>query len=175
MSDNSEQPSASDEHLSHRVNPAKVKVGDLMAFVYYGKVKKIEDGGNALLVKGIDRDQSEFTVSGEALIARSHSADQFVEEVQVTKTKAAEILVTSFNRPLTVCFIKQGGQTRVLRGRLLRPEPLLGRSHVEDLDAPARDRIRLVDHRTIKYLIVEGVKYTVKERKQTQPVKSAEQ
>jgi hypothetical protein len=83
----------------------------------------------------------------------------------VTMTRAAEILITSFNRPLTVRFVKKQGGERVLRGRLLRPEPLLGRSYVEDLDAKGDSRIRLVDHRTIKCLIVDGVKYTVKGRK----------
>ena len=40
---------------------------------------------------------------------------------------------------------------------------LLGRSLCEDLDLPeGRNRLREVDHRTIKYLIVDGVKYVVK-------------
>ena len=50
-----------------------------------------------------------------------------------------------------------------MRGRLITPEPLLGRSMVEDLDlAVTEHRQRLVDHRTIKFLIIEGVKYIVK-------------
>jgi hypothetical protein len=150
------------ERQRHRVDPSRVKAGDLMAFVYYGKVKRVNDGGTSLVVAGIHRDQGEFAVTGAHLIASSFSADQVLEEVTVTKTRAAEILVESFNRPLTVCFIKQEGGRRVLRGRLLQPEPLLGRSYVEDLDAVEKDRVRLVDHRTIRFLIVDGVKYTVK-------------
>jgi len=154
--------SESVERQRHRVDPKRVKPGDLMAFIYYGKVKRVNDGGTSLTITGINREQGEFVISGEHLITSSFSADQVLEEVVVTKTQAAEILVESFNRPLTVCFIKQEGGRRVMRGRLLQPEPLLGRSFVEDLDVTEKDRVRLVDHRTIKFLIVDGVKYTVK-------------
>lgn len=103
-----------------------------------------------------------FSVNGQELIDRAFSADQYVTEERVTMTQAAEILISSYNRPLTVCFTKQGGEQRVLRGRLIKPEPLLGRSSVEDLDVKDGHRIRLVDHRTIQYLIVNGKKYVVK-------------
>jgi hypothetical protein len=96
------------------------------------------------------------------LIERGFSADQFQEEVQTTKTRAAEILISSHNRPLTVCFEKSDGSERVLRGKLVTPEPLLGRSMMEDFDIKTGNRLRLVDHRTIRYLIVEGTKYSVK-------------
>jgi len=76
--------------------------------------------------------------------------------------KAAEILVNAYHRPLTVCFVKNDGTERTLRGRLVKPEPLLGRSTVEDLDVTNGNRLRLVDHRTIKWIVVDGTKYTVK-------------
>jgi len=154
--------SESSERKRNKVDPPKVKAGDLMAFVYYGKVEKAGEGGLSVRIKSLDEAEGEFSIAGKALIASSFSADQFLEEEKVSKTRAAESLVTSFNRPLTVCFVRQAGGTRVLRGRLLQPEPLLGRSYVEDLDVSGKERIRLVDHRTIRYLIVEGVKYVVK-------------
>jgi hypothetical protein len=49
-------------------------------------------------------------------------------------TRIAEILITSPNRPLTVCFTKKDGTERVLRGRWIAQEALMGRSFVEDLD-----------------------------------------
>jgi hypothetical protein len=152
------------ERKSHKVLPVRVKVGDLMAFVYYVRVKKVDPAVPSLVVEDLDHDQGDFAVAGTRLISGAFSADQFQEEEKVTMTRAAEILIASYNRPLTVCFIKQSGGLRVMRGRLLKPEPLLGRSHVEDLDVPGRSRLRLVDHRTIKYLIVDGVKYIVKRK-----------
>ena len=148
------------EKVSHQIKVGDVNKNDLMAFVYYGKVADI--AGEVLKVKNSDSDM-DFQVQGKELIERGCSADQFQEEIKVTKTRAAEILITSYNRPFTVCFEKQsGGGERVLRGRLVAPEPLLGRSMVEDLDlAPNEHRQRLVDHRTIKYLIVNGSKYVV--------------
>jgi hypothetical protein len=151
-----------DEREGYPVDPGQVKAGDLMAFVYYVKVKQVRDGGARLDVEGVDQGVGTFEVTGKELIATSFSADQFQEEVRVSMTQAAQILVSSFNRPLTVCFVKKKGDVRVLRGRLLYPEPLLGRSYVEDLDVPGKSRIRLVDHRTLKYLIVDGIKYRVK-------------
>ena len=36
-----------------------------MAFVYYGKVKRVNDGGTSLTVAGVTREQGEFVISGE--------------------------------------------------------------------------------------------------------------
>jgi len=148
----------------HPVDPSGVKEGDLMAFTYYGKVRKAykDLGGHRLQVEGLAGAPADFNVHGDSLIVAAASADQFHEEKKVTKTAAAELLVSSYNRPFTVCFVKQEGEERTLRGRLVQPEPLLGRSHVEDLDVKEGHKLRLVDHRTIKWLVVEGVKYVVK-------------
>ena len=151
------------EHVTHPIKVSKIKDGDLMAFVYYTKVKSVKAGRPIVLeVQNLDKESTDFQVHGKELIEKGFSADQFEEEIKVTKTRAAEILISSHNRPLTVCFEKTNGQERVLRGRLLTPEPLLGRSMVEDLDVTGKNRLRLVDHRTIKYLVVQGVKYVVK-------------
>jgi hypothetical protein len=142
----------------------KVKEGDLMAFTYYGKIAHKDTEWNnipVVQVKGVAGSPDSFQVRGKELIESALSADQFSAEEKVSKTKAAEILSTAYNRPFTVCFDKQDGEERVLRGRLVEPEPLLGRSHVEDLDITEGHRLRLVDHRTIRWIIVNCVKYTV--------------
>lgn len=149
------------QRKTHKVNPRKVIKGHMMAFVYYAKVDSSSLGGQSVQVEGLDNDQGKFSVHGATLIENSFSADLYEEEERVTKTKAAELLISSHNRPLTVTFIKQDRKKRVLRGRLLAAEPLLGRSYVEDLDEPTGKRVRLVDHRTIESLVVDGVKYTV--------------
>ena len=148
-----------DDRVTHKIQAANVKSGELMAFVYYAKVNRVSN--ESLDVESLDGKMS-FEVRGKELIERGYSADQFEEEIKVSKTKAAEILVSSYNRPLTVAFEKIDNSERILRGRLVTPEPLLGRSMCEDLDIVGKDRLRLVDHRTIKWIIVEGVKYVVK-------------
>lgn len=137
--------------------------GNLIAITHWAKVTGVtsENGQPVLNVQDVDRN-ARFSVIGQDLIDAASSADTFVETKTVTKTAAAELLVSSHNKPFTVCFEKQEGGERVLRGRLLSAEPLLGRSHVEDLDISSGNRMRLVDHRTIRYLIVDGIKHTVK-------------
>lgn len=164
----SKKDDAPERRKTNAVVPARVKGGNIMAFVYYARVETISLTrlhGHEVTVTNLDNGDK-FSVRGDVLISAARSADLFEETVNVTMTKAAEILVTLFNVPFTVCFVKRDGTERILRGRLLAPEPLLGRSHVEDLDLPGNpgdaSRIRLVDHRTIRWLIVEGVKYVVK-------------
>jgi len=151
------------ERKTHKVKAGDVKTGDLMAFIYYAKVNRTVDGGNQLQVTGVGAGApANFEVNGQALVENSFSADQFHETVKITMTKAAELLISSHNRPLTVVFTKKDNTERRLRGRLLDAEPLLGRSYVEDLEVKDGSPVRLVDHRTIKMLIVDGVKYEVK-------------
>lgn len=150
------------DRKNHKVEPEKIKLNDLMTFTYYTKVISTSNNGEEIQVLDLDDNHRNISIRGRDLIANAHSADQFQEEEKVSKTRAAELLVGSTSRPFTVCFTKSDGEERVLRGRLVRPEPLLGRSMVEDLDAPGQDRLRQVDHRTIQFLIVDGVKYIVK-------------
>lgn len=50
------------------------------------------------------------------------------------------------------------GESRTLRGKIQNTEPKMGRSQVIDLDVNER---RLVDHRTINWLIYKNVKFIV--------------
>lgn len=141
--------------------PSKVQAGDLMAFIYWGTVEGKENRGKRLKIRNVENG-SEFWVNGTELIERADSADRFKTTQKVTMTKAAEILVSSRNTPFTVVFVKSDGEERTLRGRLVKPEPLLGRSMVEDLDINHKQhRLSQVYHRTIKSLVVDGVKYIV--------------
>lgn len=156
------------QRATHPVSPEKVNKGDLMAFVYYAHIAQTYKHGTLLECTGRDKGLSRFTVDGAELIVSSMSADQFHEEKPATMTQLAELLVASVNRPLKVWFVKADGEPRVLRGRLVSAEPLLGRSYCEDLDIAHDDkkgRLRLVDHRTLQALVVDGVKYTLKGKK----------
>ena len=142
-------------------SPNKVSVGDLMCFPYWGEVEVVTSyrGDKVLTVKGLD--DRRFEIHGNPLIEKAFSADQYEEVKKVTKSEIAQILVDSFNVPFTVCFVKADGSDRVLRGRLLRHEALMGRSYVEDLDIDGHN-LRQVDHRNIKYLIVNNIRYVTK-------------
>lgn len=151
------------ERTKHPTDPDAIKPGDIIAVVHYCKVVSFRKGRQPMEAKVQDLDRGgEFDMLGRELFVAAASADHYAEEVTATKTRVAEILTASVNRPFTVCFDKQDGTERTLRGRLVQPEPLLGRSLVEDLDVEGSHRQRLVDHRTLKWLIVDGVKYTVK-------------
>jgi hypothetical protein len=145
--------------VTHKTEAEKVKSGDVMAIVHFVKVDSIDFGHNNMQVTALDEGAGAFGVHGRTLIENAYSADTYKEEVEVSKTKAAELLV----------YIKQGseskgdkGDERILRGRLIEPDVLMGRSKVEDLDEPLGKRFRLVCHRTLRYIIVDGTKYNVK-------------
>lgn len=54
------------------------------------------------------------------------------------------------------------GKERTLVGYLIKAEPKMGRSEVIDLEAEGDHRMRLVDHRTINWMIIKNVKYVTK-------------
>lgn len=54
------------------------------------------------------------------------------------------------------------GESRTLVGYMIQSEPKMGRSQVIDLTKPAPNNSRLVDHRTINWLIIKSIKYEVK-------------
>lgn len=154
-----------------RVDPDKVKTGELCAFIYWGKVMAKnrpssgqwgKQGETQLQVKGIAGAPDSFSVNGDELIATSWSADQWSTEEKVSQSEMIETLMRAYNRPFTCTFKKESGETRKLRGRLVEPDPLRGRSKVEDLDVEKGTPLRLVDHRSLSELIVGGVKYTLK-------------
>jgi hypothetical protein len=135
------------------------KTGDVVAIVRYAKVNSAKQ--DAVELEDVD-DKSKFVVRGKELLDTLRSASNFQKTEKVTLTKAAEIVSSSFNTPMTVCFTKQDGTERVMVCRLLSTEPLLGRSHVDDLEITEKHKLRQVDHRTIKWAVINGVKYQVK-------------
>jgi hypothetical protein len=136
-----------------------MKKGELCSVTDYVIVDRVM--GDQVDVTNVDSGL-EFKIQGRELLEELKSADSFNSSKKVTKTELAEKLVSCYNVAFTVRFEKTNGEERTLRGRLQSHEPLMGRSYVEDLDIPKdQHRLRLVDHRTLKYLIVDGVKYYV--------------
>ena len=144
-----------------KLNVDSLVKDETLSFTNFYKVLDVQ--GKEVALKDLDTG-STFKVVGEDLISTGNSASYVEETVQLNKSEIAHILSTSYNKPFTVKFTKADGTDRVLTGRLVHPEPLMGRSMVEDLDVEAsKNRVRLVDHRTIQYLIVGGRKYETKD------------
>ena len=144
-----------------KIDHTKVKRGHMMALVYWVEVQAVYDGGADLRVRDI-ADNKDFEIHGFNLVKKCYSADVYEKEVKTTKTDMAEKLIAAHNMPFTVEFEKADGTIRMLRGKLISPEPLMGRSTVLDFDVQDKDPLRLVDHRSIKSLILDNVKYVLK-------------
>lgn len=140
----------------------KIKDNDIIAVIDYVKVQSIDLQHFEIITANLDIDNHSTKIQGKEVLENAFSADQYSEEHKVNKTAAATLLVNAGCRPFTVNFNKQEGKERTIRGRLLSSESLLGRSTVEDLDISLKEnRIRQVDHRTINWLILDFIKYTV--------------
>ncbi len=139
---------------------AKIKKDEVLALTYYVKsLSTVKQ--DKLPVKDLDRDNP-FLIEGQALLKTCSSADQFSKTEKKNMTELAGIFINVGNLPFTVCFTKANGQERILRGRYLSHEKLLGRSKVHDFDVNSGMHLRQVDHRELKWLVVDGVKYILK-------------
>lgn len=136
----------------------KIKKGTVLSSTLYMEV--LSKGTDSIRVK--DSFGKEFEVRGKELIEQLNANDQYDKEETVSKTKAAEILVGAGDTVFTVDYVKADGKDRTLVGHLLQTENLLGRSDVRDLLITKDNPLRQVDHRTIKSIVLKGVKYNVK-------------
>lgn len=134
------------------------KKNDAVQITYNTIISEV--GSDYLKVRDVEKG-IEFYIRGDSLLATTLSADFFSRQEKLTKTELAEKLLNSHGKIFKVEFAKQDGGLRTLRGYLAKTEPVLGRSYCVDLDIEDKNKLRLVDHRTINYLIIEGVKYHV--------------
>jgi len=140
-----------------------IKAGDLVSTTRFLKVNRRKTVTDRPVLEVTDvHNGLDFEIRGQDLVNQLDTANDFDTTEQISKTDLAKKLTESYNVVFSVCFDKANGEERILRGRLMKPEPLLGRSHCEDLEIEDGHKLRLVDHRTLKWMIVNGVKYTVK-------------
>jgi hypothetical protein len=163
---------------------AKLKVGDFLSRVSYMKVVSISGDSVEVENKGGFR----WSISKSILEAESTSSTQFVETRRVTRTELARILEQDVRDSVfSVAFTKlpdpndqeklladadlstpakrkrvakdiSVGKERVLPGHISDTHEL-GRMVTYDLEAKGE---RLVDLRTLKYIIFNNVKHEVK-------------
>lgn len=137
----------------------EIKKGDILSTTMY--VEVLSKTSNSIDVK--DSNGNTFTIKGPALIEKTmSSASQVEKEVKVSRTDAIETLLGAKDTVFTVEFVKADGTDRTLVGRLIGTENHLGRSNVEDLLTTDAHKIRQVDHRTLKSVILRGIKTIVK-------------
>lgn len=148
--------------------------GEVVARVIYAKIINDEvdsdsDSGEAVRMMDLDTGK-EFEVHGGDLLDTFVSASEYSGSVETTKTDLAGILVNAGHLPFTVTFVKADGLLRTLTGTLVKHETLLGRSMVHEFSSVVKangsfkgdDGIRLVDHRTIEQIIIDGTRYFLK-------------
>ena len=166
------------ERLSCPLDPSTVKVGDVVAIITYGVVRKVTDDGEVLLLENIKKGGT-FDVTGRDMIADLLSADYYARTERLGMQKMAEVLISCGSKPVNVFYVKKDGQERVLRGHFLSQNEKTGRSLYLDLELYQKwreaeeqrkrddpdgqplkeDYYRWVDHRTLKHIIVDGVRY----------------
>lgn len=173
-----------------------IKKGDWLSRISFMKVSN----NGYINSSVINEDGLEWSIAN-SIISQECYSTHFDSEVEMTKTELAEkllecrdaIIVVNFNKQATVADIKAKikslaaagststkdlesilkGEERTLTGYVIGSEPVLGRSHVIDLDipkevVPAKDgteydkRMRQVDHRSLNWLIYKNVKYVLK-------------
>lgn len=126
---------------------------EVIAITLYGE--NLRETSNSYTCKNVHTGE-QYHIDG--MKEKTFSSSKFSKTEKVTKTRLAEILVTAGDKPFTVGYFKQNGEYRILIGKLVTPEPLMGRSLVEDFFAED-SRLRQVDHRTIQSIIIGGTKY----------------
>jgi len=137
----------------------KLIVGEMISLTDYFTVRKINT--NSIEVE--DRTGNSIEIIGNDLIeSKFHSSAQFSETIKCGKNELAEKLANCGDKVFTVCFEKQDNSERILIGYFISSESFLGRTKVIDLNISPSDKtkgIRLIDNRTIKWLVVEDKRY----------------
>lgn len=142
------------------MNLSQIKSGEKLSYTDYLTVQSVNPRDNSIVVTNV-AGQS-MTVRGKHLIEGMNSSSQFSKTEKISRTQMVEHLESAGDKVFTVVFDKADGTERTLVGHLVSIEPKMGRSQVKDLNITSGNPMRLVDHRTLKSLIINGVKYVVK-------------
>ena len=137
----------------------EIKEGDLLCNLNYFTVVRVDD--KLVQFKDVS-DGQEWAIPLKHIGSiTNHWSASFYNKIEaVSRTTAVHKMSLAGIRPFTVAYIKQNSEDREMRGIFIKAEPTMGRTLVKDLDAK-EDAIKSVDNRTIKYLILDGVKYEV--------------
>jgi hypothetical protein len=177
-------------NLEVRSNPTQLKVGDRLSRVSYMEV--VGRSGSNFTVKneeGMEWSIAGSLLQNEAYCASQYTAEREVsrtEMIEALESAGDSVFTVVFDKKISQKDIVEtlqaldsvptkktdlnklaksmlAGSERRMVGYLASTEPKMGRSTVVDLEVPATEhRLRLVDHRTVKELILRNVRYVLK-------------
>ena len=98
-----------------------------------------------------------FTINFDKQVKAKDCSDEVAQLLANPDNYKTKKSITEFTKNLLT------GDNRTLVGYLVNSEPMMGRSTVIDLEvAIDKHRLRQVDHRSIQWMILKNIKYTVK-------------
>jgi len=176
--------------LESRSNPQALKIGDRLSRVSYMEV--VGKAGSTFRVKneeGMVWSIAASILENEAYAASQYTEEREVsrtEMVEALESAGDSVFTVVFDKKTSQKSIVTAlsaldelpdkktqlnklaksilaGEERRLVGYLASTEPKMGRSTVVDLEVSTdQHRLRLVDHRTLKELVLRNVRYTLK-------------
>lgn len=137
----------------------KLKVGEKISYTDYFTVNDITKDSISVL----DKESRAIYITGKKLIeSKFYSNSQFNKTMKIGKNELAQKLLNTGDKIFTVCFTKANNEKRILIGHFHSAEPFLGRTNVIDLEVASTDKTkghRLIDNRTIQWLVTDNIKY----------------
>ena len=174
---------------TQRCDAKKLVAGDYVSRVSYYEIISVNGDGSQTRVKNEDGVQwtiDHAIVSNECNSASQHYREEVVTQsrlAEILMEANQRVFTVVFRKQVAVAVVDEKlrsadheelqngrkrrklardlleGEERTLVGYLVKSEAGLGRSRVVDLKAPGDNRERLVDHRTIISIIIDGVRY----------------
>lgn len=170
---------------THRCDPKKVKVGDVYSRHSFGKVKAIDNFNGMMTIENANGDS--WNIGKEVVALEFSFANQFEDEEKISRTRMIEIMIEHPRTAMTINFNKkadpkaaakalEGGKgslsqkdwQALVAANQVGPERTMIGYHTCSFDEHQRLRFqesdkgqRLVDPRTLNWMIVDRVKYTV--------------
>lgn len=135
--------------------------GDIISYTPY--YQYVREEGPYVFVK--DQRGEEIRISKSIIEFETFNDRQYVEEVKLSRTELIRKLHDVGDTVFQVNFIKKNGDPRTMTCKMVSIENGFGRSNVIDMKlqfAGESDTVRQVDHRTLNWIILKNVKYSVK-------------
>lgn len=169
-----------------KVNVGELQTGDYLSETQYYKVLSRKQGG----IEVENERGFKFNISEPIIQEGCYSSNQFTDEEKVTQTELADILQNAGDSVFSINFNKKtkpedvlaelkklpkkeftvkamktaiAGEARTMVAHRVSSEPSLGRTQVVDLETEIGGRrLRLIDHRTINWIVLKNVRYVLK-------------